>query len=240
MTRHSRISDRDLFSLVEDGGATWRYSALVAAVVHVHRVSPRSARRVVSKAVDRGVIARTGMFYGTPEAVSTTSADNIDLAKPRQPCVPQVVKPNSLLHTSTHRYRRVDQRDLLERLLGRNWRYSELLAMVCGSYGCAESTARRNISHAVRFGYLERGHSGYHVTATAESQLSQYGRLGGLEGMRFARYCSARPGLGLDRQQIRYHRNAPSVDLLEPNVAQPPATRRYPSNPHCRIAPCGA
>jgi len=197
MTPRPRISDIHLLALVEQGGGTWRHSALVAALIHIHRVSPRSARRAVANAIDRGIIVRAGMFYGTPEAISSTSVDRIDAARPRQPRPPVGVESMSLVHTSTSRYRRVDRRDLLERLRGRDWRYSALIATICNSYGCAESTARRNISLALRSGYLERGAAGYHVTNAAESRLSEYGRLDGLEGMRFARYCSGRPGLGI-------------------------------------------
>jgi len=194
---HSRISDTDLVTLVEDGGATWRHSALVAALIHIHRVSPRSARRAVATAIDRGIIARTGVFYCTPRAVTIKSGDHAGSANAHQPRRPIVMESRSLIQDSTHRYCRVDRRDLLERLRGRDWRYSELLVTICDTYGCAESTARRNISLALRSGYLERGPAGYHVTSAAESGLSEYGCLDGLEGMRFARFCGGRPGLGL-------------------------------------------
>lgn len=123
--------------------------------------------------------------------------DQIDSERPGRPCGTIAVECKSLVHTSTRRYRRVDRRDLLERLRGRTWRHSELLATICDNYGCAESTARRNVSLALRSGYLARGPDGYHMTTAAEAQLREYGRLHGLEGMRFARYCSGRPGLGL-------------------------------------------
>lgn len=197
MAAHPRISDTDIMTLVDAGGATWRHSALVAALMHIHGVSPRSARRAVAKAIDRGIIARSGMFYATPEAMSTNSTDQIDSERPGRPCGTIAVECKSLVHTSTRRYRRVDRRDLLERLRGRTWRHSELLATICDNYGCAESTARRNVSLALRSGYLARGPDGYHMTTAAEAQLREYGRLHGLEGMRFARYCSGRPGLGL-------------------------------------------
>ena len=184
-------------ALVEDGGATWRHSALVAALIHIHGVSPRSARRAVASAIDRGILTRTGMFYSTPGAVRVKSGDHISSAEPYQPRYPVVVTCTSLVQNSTQRYRRVDRRDLLERLRGRDWRYSELLVTICDRYGCAESTARRNIGLALRSGYLQQGPSGYRVTDAAESRLSEYGRLRGPEGMRFARYCSGRPGLGI-------------------------------------------
>lgn len=194
---HSRVSDAELAALLRDGGATWRHSALVAALVHIHRMSPRSARRMLASALGRGIIVRVGVFYGTPEGICTAPGDGIGSARPNQPSNSIVVECESLVHDSTHRYRRVDRRDLLEYLRGREWRYSELILAICGRYGCAESTARRNISLALQSQYLARGAAGYHVTCAAESGLSEFGRLDGLEGMRFARFCSGRPGLGV-------------------------------------------
>jgi hypothetical protein len=195
----SRVSDAELVALVENGGGTWRHSALVAALVHIHGLNPRSARRVVANALSRGTLARVGLFYGTPVTMADRSIDRIRSAAPTQPPQPPdsvQLERESLVHSSTQRYRRVDRRDLLEHLRGRDWRYSELLLAISERYGCAESTARRNISLALQSGYLDRGAAGYRVTGAAESRLREFGRLHGLEGLRFARFCSGRPGLG--------------------------------------------
>jgi hypothetical protein len=101
------------------------------------------------------------------------------------------------IHDSTRRYRRVNRLDLLDRLSGRDWRYGEMLTAICQWYGCAESTARRNIRLAIEYNYIQQVSDGYRITPLAESQLEVYGRLMGAEGIRFARYCSGRPGLHL-------------------------------------------
>ena len=194
---HSRVSDTELVALLEDGGATWRHSALVAALVHIHGTSPRSARSVLASAIGRGIIARVGLFYGTPEEMPSDSVDRIGSTGPNRRSESLVEECESLIQHSTHRYRRVDRRDLLEHLRGRDWRYSEMILAICSRYGCAESTARRNILLALQSEYLARGTAGYHVTSVAESRLREFGRLDGLEGMRFARFCSGRPGLGV-------------------------------------------
>ena len=79
----------------------------------------------------------------------------------------------------------------------RDWRYGDLIAAICEWFGCAESTARRNLLLALQYNYIERLPSGYRLTQLAETQLEMYGRLTGVEGFRFARYCSGRPGLHL-------------------------------------------
>ena len=70
MTRF-RVSDADLVALVGDGGGTWRHTALIAALTHAYGCNPRSARRIVASAIERGVIARTGSVYGTADMAST-------------------------------------------------------------------------------------------------------------------------------------------------------------------------
>ena len=192
----SRVSEAELVDLLQDGGSTWRHSALVAALVRIHGVSPRSARRIVANALDRGTIARVGLFYGTLDTACSAPDDGIGLGRPNQSPDSVDEECESLVQSSTHRYRRVDRRDLLEHLRGRDWRYSELLLAISNRYGCAESTARRTVSLALRSGYLERGIAGYHVTSAAESGLREFGRLHGLEGMHFARFCGGRPGVG--------------------------------------------
>lgn len=62
-----QVSDADLVALVGDGGATWRHTALIAALTHAYGCDPRSARRIVASAIERGVIIRTGFLYGTPD-----------------------------------------------------------------------------------------------------------------------------------------------------------------------------
>jgi hypothetical protein len=101
------------------------------------------------------------------------------------------------VHDATRRYRRVNRVDLLNRLQGNDWRYGEIVAAICEWYGCAESTARRNLKLGLEYGYIQRGLSGYRVTPLGESQLRMYGQLTGIEGVRFARYCSGRPALRL-------------------------------------------
>jgi hypothetical protein len=107
------------------------------------------------------------------------------------------------VHDSTRRYCRVDRLVLLERLRGRSWRYGELIAAICDWFGCAESTARRNLRLALDYEYVERVSCGYHITPLAQSQLEAYGCLTGAEGLRFARYCSGRPGLHLRRATVK-------------------------------------
>jgi hypothetical protein len=231
---HSSVPDADLVALLGDGGATWRHSALVAALVHIHGVSPRSARRAVANALGRGIIARVGVFYSTaeaistaPEAISTGPQDGIGSAGPNQQSALSVVECESLVQSSTHRYRRVDRRDLLECLRGRGWRYSELILTICSRYGCAESTARRNVSLALQSQYLARGVAGYHVTSAAESGLREFGRLDGLEGMRFARFCSGRPGLGMaERAPIPARDVAASTGLVPMRLPSTSLRRR--------------
>ena len=196
MTR-LRVSDAVLVALVGDGGGTWRHTALIAALTHAYGCDPRSARRIVASAIERGVIARTGPLYGTADSrpcqARARRTANPETPLGRKPAPPIV----AVVHDATQRYRRVDRHDLLTRLQGRDWRYGDLIAAISEWYGCAESTARRNLLLALQYNYIERSPSGYRLTQLAEAQLEMYGCLTGLEGFRFARYCSGRPGLHL-------------------------------------------
>ena len=196
MTRF-RVSDADLVALVGNGGGTWRHTALIAALTHAYGCNPRSARRIVASAVERGVIARTGSAYDTAEwrPRHARPCPNLNRETPfeTKPAPPIL----AVVHDATQRYRRVDRHDLLTRMQRRDWRYGDLIAAICEWYGCAESTARRNLLLALQYNYIERLPSGYRLTQLAEAQLEMYGRLTGLEGFRFARYCSGRPGLHL-------------------------------------------
>src|SRR6476646_10273565 len=126
-----RVSDADLVALVGNGGGTWRHTALIAALTHAYGCDPRSARRIVASAVQRGVIARTGSAYDTAES----------RPRPARPCpnpspeTPYRMKPEpavpALVHDATQRFRRVDRHDLLTRLQRGDWRYGDLIAAIC-------------------------------------------------------------------------------------------------------------
>jgi hypothetical protein len=190
-----RVSDADLVALVGDGGGTWRHTALIAALTHAFGCNPRSARRIVTSAIERGVITRTGALYGTvdrrPRQARSRPTATRETPIGTKPAFPIL----AVVHDATQRYRRVDRHELLTRLQGRDWRYGDLIAAICRWYGCAESTARRNLSLALQYNYIERLPSGYCLTQLAEAHVDMYGRLTGVEGFRFARYCSGRPGL---------------------------------------------
>ena len=195
--RRTQVSDAELVALVEDGGATWRHTALVAAITHTYACNPRTARRIIASAIDRGLIARTGSLYGAtgprPRHPRFRSAANRQTPIGPEPLIPT----HALVHAATPRYRRVDRHDLLTRLSGRDWRYAQLLTAIREWYGCSESAARQNLSLALRYNYIVAVPTGYRITELAEAQLRMYGRLTGIDGLRFARFCSGRPGLHL-------------------------------------------
>ena len=211
--RRLRVSDADLVALVGDGGGTWRHTALIAALTHGYGCNPRSARRIVARAIERGVITRTDSVYGvadtSPRQACSRPTATLETPLGTKPA-PQIV---AVVHDATQRYRRVDRHDLLTRLHGRDWGYGDLIASICEWYGCAESTARRNLSLALRYNYIERLPSGYRLTPLAEAHVKMYGRLTGVEGFRFARYCSGRPGL-----HLLYVANA---SITDPNGLDP-------------------
>jgi hypothetical protein len=81
---------------------------------------------------------------------------------------------------------------------GRTWRYTEMIDAVCRTNGCQTSTARWNLRLALAYGYVQRVDGGYQLTGEAVTQLARYGRLDGVDGVRFARFCSGRPGLHMN------------------------------------------
>lgn len=188
MPRPRSISQAELLKLVDAGGGTWRHTSLSAALTRICGCSERTARRILHEAIASGAITKR---YGIYETAPPPGQSR------RQPS-PGVRTSHARrlrVTNSTGRRRHVARYQLLAILRGQCWRYGKLIALIQDEFGCCESTARDNIRQALGFGYLERSATGYRLTALAIRGLDTYGRLEGREGVRFARYCSGRPGL---------------------------------------------
>jgi hypothetical protein len=186
-----RVSDQALLDLLAAGGATWRHSALTAALCRISGCSERTARRTLAQAVHRGIVSTRGGVYRPASEPRQTGSNSRPSEAVSPPARARVVN-------TTGRRAHVDRHHLLVLIQSQSWRYTDLINAVCQTFGCHSSTARWNLRLALTYGYIRRGDHGYQLTAEADAQLAQYGRLIGLEGVRFARFCSGRPGRHLN------------------------------------------
>lgn len=187
MPRPPSISQAELCSLIDAGGGTWRHTSLSAAITRLCGCSDQTARRILHKAIASGAITnRYGIYETAPPP---------DEPKRQLTAAPTSHARSMRATNSTGRRRHVARHQLLAMLRGQCWRYGKLIALIQDEFGCCESTARDNIRQGLNFGYLERSATGYRLTGLAIRGLDTYGRLEGREGVRFARYCSGRPGL---------------------------------------------
>lgn len=189
MPHRPLITSADLASLIADGGSTWRHTALTAALVRIYGCSERTARRSISQARAAGIIKTTGGVYEVARPDPTSKPPAHPRARPIA---------GSHITNSTGRRHHVDRRKFLELLRRAPMTYTELTAATCTRFGCSPTTARDNLTTAKRYGYVEKVAGRYQLTQDGERGLDSFGRLTGREGVRFARFCSGRPGLFLE------------------------------------------
>lgn len=187
MPHRCSIPLADLRALVAAGGGTWRHTALCATLVRLYGCHERTARLTLRRALSAGVLTNHGGWYRTadPEPDSEPSVRS-----------PRSIVPSTpvLVSNSTARPHRVDRHRMLQLLQGPPSRYTDVISTLCDEFGCCQSTARANLNRALRDGYLERTQTGYRLTPEARHGLDSFGRLEGVKGVQFARFCSGRPG----------------------------------------------
>jgi hypothetical protein len=195
--KRALVSDDVLAKLVRLGRGTWRYTALEAAVQVSCGCSARTARRRIHEGVQAGIVIHVGSIYTDPARRDRLIGPNAGTQIAEHGNAPtgaddSMWEPASTLRTAP---RKVDRRVLLLRLEDREWCHAALIDALCEWFDCSARTAQSNLTAAIAYGYLERHRRGwYRRTPTGAELTARYGRLEGVEGERFARYCSGRPG----------------------------------------------
>ena len=191
MTRR-KVPDDRLISLVRDGGATWRYSALSAAITHTFNCREQTARLSLSRALRRGDLVVRDGFYGVAGRYDSNSPIPPALPAPGY-AAPAITPLHTNRGTGDH-FGHVHRLELLRRLQAKKqWRSMDIVAIAC-EHGATNFTALRTIKYALAYGYLTRENKRYSLTPLAIEQIGQYGQLQGVEGVTFARFCSRVPG----------------------------------------------
>lgn len=160
--------------------------------------SERTARRRIRESVKTGALCHTGQLYWAAPTVETSRRGS-KISQGSALSERVEIRVGSLPRA------RVDRLEFLRRV-DKPYKLSSLTELIVQLNGCSARTARTTIRCAELFGYVERCDGRYRRTAEATVQLETWGRLHGVEGERFARFCSGRPmrfgAIGLPRSRL--------------------------------------
>src|SRR5689334_6345138 len=124
-----KVSDQALLDLLAAGGATWRHSALTAALSRISGCSERTARRTLAQAVHRGIVsthAGSSRPGPKPHRAGSKGGPSAAVSPPARARV--VNTPGRRAHVDRHHLRVLIQ--------SQTWRYTDLINAVSQTFGC--------------------------------------------------------------------------------------------------------